>query len=239
MQRRLASGLRKAPVSWDKRLHLRIVTIKTRQYPESNFGGRPEWNWQFPALVRPGRMPAADALTAQQLVEIYRLMFLSRAVDDREILLKRQQKIFFQISGAGHEALQVGAALALRPGYDWFFPYYRDRALVPGAGRYALRHDAAGRGRGHRSGQRRTPDAHPLEQPPAAYCQHLFLHRDAVAPCRGLRRGRPLLQPPPRVGREGRRATIAPSTTWIFTATKWCWPAWARARPRRASSGRR
>jgi 2-oxoisovalerate dehydrogenase E1 component len=63
------------------------------------------------------------------MVEIYRLMYLSRRVDDREILLKRQQKIFFQVSGAGHEALQVGAALALRPGYDWFFPYYRDRAL--------------------------------------------------------------------------------------------------------------
>jgi 2-oxoisovalerate dehydrogenase E1 component len=57
-------------------------------------------------------------------------MFLSRAVDDREILLKRQQKIFFQISSAGHEALQVGAALGLRPGYDWFFPYYRDGALA-------------------------------------------------------------------------------------------------------------
>jgi 2-oxoisovalerate dehydrogenase E1 component len=63
------------------------------------------------------------------MVEIYRLMFLSRCVDNREILLKRQQKIYFQISAAGHEALQVGAALALRPGYDWFFPYYRDRAL--------------------------------------------------------------------------------------------------------------
>jgi len=68
-------------------------------------------------------------LTPQQLVAIYRLMVLSRCVDDREILLKRQQKIFFQISAAGHEALQVGAALAMRPGYDWFFPYYRDRAL--------------------------------------------------------------------------------------------------------------
>ena len=72
---------------------------------------------------------ADGPLKREQLVEIYRLMYLSRRIDDREILLKRQQKIFFQISGAGHEALQVGAALALKPGYDWVFPYYRDRAL--------------------------------------------------------------------------------------------------------------
>ncbi len=77
----------------------------------------------------PGAALESGQLTPQQLIEIYRLMFLSRRVDDREILLKRQQKTFFQVSGAGHEALQVGAALALRPGYDWFFPYYRDRAL--------------------------------------------------------------------------------------------------------------
>lgn len=70
-----------------------------------------------------------EGLTRQQLVEIYRLMYLSRKLDDREILLKRQQKIFFQISGAGHEALTVAAAMNLKAGYDWFYPYYRDRAL--------------------------------------------------------------------------------------------------------------
>jgi 2-oxoisovalerate dehydrogenase E1 component len=68
-------------------------------------------------------------LTRERLVEFYRLMYLSRRTDDREIVLKRQQKIFFQVSCAGHEALLVAAAMAMKPGYDWFFPYYRDRAL--------------------------------------------------------------------------------------------------------------
>jgi 2-oxoisovalerate dehydrogenase E1 component len=68
-------------------------------------------------------------LSREQLVEFYRLMYLSRRTDDREIVLKRQQKIFFQISCAGHEALLVAAGMAMRPGYDWFFPYYRDRAI--------------------------------------------------------------------------------------------------------------
>ena len=72
---------------------------------------------------------AENLLTREQLVEFYWLMYLSRRTDDREIVLKRQQKIFFQVSCAGHEALLVAAGMAMKPGYDWFFPYYRDRAI--------------------------------------------------------------------------------------------------------------
>ena len=72
---------------------------------------------------------AGSLLSSDKLIEFYRLMYLSRRTDDREIVLKRQQKIFFQISCAGHEALLVAAGMAMKPGYDWFFPYYRDRAI--------------------------------------------------------------------------------------------------------------
>ena len=85
----------------------------------------------MPTRTRVHNTPGLDR---SALVRAYRLMLLSRSLDEAEVKLKRHQKTFFQLSGAGHEAVQTAASLLLKPGYDWFYPYYRDRTLCLGLG---------------------------------------------------------------------------------------------------------
>src|SRR5258708_3384404 len=113
--------------------------------------------------MTPAEAELTQALTSglepDLLIRAFRLMYTSRRIDHPEILLKRQSRIFFQVSAAGHEAIQVAAGMALRHGHDWIYSYYRDRglALALGVTPYDMMLQAVGAADDPASGGRQMP----------------------------------------------------------------------------------
>ncbi|HEU0013820.1 MAG TPA: dehydrogenase E1 component subunit alpha/beta [Longimicrobium sp.] len=170
---------------------------------------------------RKPKAAAAAGLDRDTLLGFYRTMLLSRRLDDKEIQLKQQNKIFFQISGAGHEGVQVAAAAHARPGYDWFYFYYRDRAFTLALGMTPLHHlqQAVGAEADPSSGGRQMPshwghkDLNIVSTSSPTGTQFLQAVGTAEAAARARKLGEPLLETTGAQGDEVTWVTTGDGTT--------------------------